>query len=139
MSFKEKSAWVCLIGILIVYGFYFVDVGVRINPDFPVEAFVNKQISLLIGIIITMILGYSIVASMSKKPVDELEDERDKLISAQAGDLAGGIAIFGTIASVASMYQGVNQVEMANWILLAIVVAELARNGFKIAKYRHWL
>ncbi len=139
MSFREKSAWVCLAGILIVYGFYFVDIGFRIDPVYPIEAFVNKQITLLIGIIITMIIGYGIVNSLGKKPVDELEDERDKLIGAQAGDLAGGIAIFGTIASVASMYHGVNQVEMANWILLAIVAAELARNGYKIAKYRHWI
>lgn len=139
MSFREKSAWVCLAGILIVYGFYFVDIGFRIDPNYPVKEFVNKQISLLIGIIITLVIGYGITNSFSKKPVDELEDERDKLISAQAGDIAGGILGAGTIASVASMYYGVTQVEMANWILLALVVSELVNNGYKIAKYRHWI
>ena len=139
MSFQEKSAWACLIGVLAVYGWYFIDVGLFVDPAFTLGAFMKKQIVLVVGLVILLIIGNAVAAATSRSGEDSVQDEREILIKAQAGDIAGGVAIIGSLMAAVSLFHGAQAIEMANYVLLAIVASEIVRNGVKIAKYRFWL
>lgn len=139
MSFREKSAWVCMVGLLAVYGFYFVDSGFRIRSTTSSEEFMMTQFGLMVGIVVVMIIGHIVAAVSSPKDADAQCDERDALIAAKAGALGGNIAIGGALIAAATAFKGANGVEVGNWVVLAVVVGELVRYGMQIAKYRHWL
>ncbi len=139
MSFREKSAWVCMIGLLAVYGYYFVDSGFRIRDTTSGDAFMMTQMGLMVSIVVVMIVGHIIAAVSSPKDADAQCDERDVLIAAKAGALGGNIAIAGALLAAATAFRGANGVEVGNWVILAVVVGELVRYGMQIAKYRHWL
>jgi hypothetical protein len=130
MSFREKSAWVNLVAILLVYGFF----GWQLWGAQPTRI---GAISLLIGstilMIIVSIVGH-IAVSIGQRP--EAVDERDVLVglrSARNGfhALAAGVwaVIFLAIASP-------NPILLAYAALGAFVLAEIVRLISALAYYR---
>jgi hypothetical protein len=130
MSFREKGAWVQIVAILLVYGFY----GAQLLGSTPTPM---GAIVMLIGSTILMILisiaGHTAIAMFSRP---EGVDERDQLVALRGTRngfhaLAAGVwcVIFLAIASP-------RPVLLAYAALGAFVLAELVRLVSQVVYYR---
>ena len=130
MSFREKSAWISLLSMSVIYGVYFWSVIHSGAPAFggllgTVIAVVVVQVALTVGISV-----------WKPKDAKAPRDERDKLIElrsmrvAYAG-LATGIALacfFGAFDPPL--------VFNTNALLFILVTAETMRSACQIVQYR---
>jgi len=139
LSLKEKTAWVSLLATLLIYGNYFLDVGLKIDPATPTNAFMMKMITVVVGVIIVNIVGNIIANISSYKDSDEKYDERDRLIRARAGDISGNVLGVGVVIASGQLFYNGTAIEIVHWVLLSLVVSEIVNNATKIAHYRFWL
>jgi hypothetical protein len=130
MSFREKSAWIQIVAIVLVYGYYGLSL-LRAAPT-PLGAIATLIGSTILMIIISVV-GHVAIA-IGQKP--EGLDERDQLVglrSARNGfhALAAGVwaVIFLAIASP-------NPIYLAYAALGAFVLAELVRLASALVYYR---
>jgi len=134
MSFREKSAWISLLSMAAIYGYYFVSL---IHSRAHGHAF---GFGGLLGTIIALVIVQTalIVAVAIYKPKDAKtpRDERDRIIDLRATRCAyAGLA---TSVAVAIFFAGFNPPILfnANALLFVLVVSEALRNASQILQYR---
>lgn len=144
LSFQEKSVWVSLIAIVVVFGYHFSEVfgttEVITSGDFVVR---------LIGVIIMLVvieiaLHILIAVSEIQDAADGgAMDERDRLIATRASRNAYFVLFIGVLIMIGTIVAGdlkndpgITPVMSANLLLLAIVVAELVNFGSRLFYYR---
>jgi hypothetical protein len=137
MSFHEKSAWV--MGLILIAGmiFYFNQVAAMsagleqlAPPVLPVV------IVYIIVIVILSILGHLMIAITRPSEADDTMDERDKLIAARAGNIAGvilGVGLIGALGGYLFTYDG-NLLFHAGFG--ALMMSQLAEYAARIVYYR---
>ena len=136
MSFLEKSAWVTFFGILIVYGGYIFS---AFGAD-GARASMSTHLGLMLGLTVVIIGGHVIAALTKPSDAGAPQDERDKAITHKSDALAGNLGIAGCLIAAATGLAGMaDAVKVANYVILAVVVAELIRYGGRIAAYRGWI
>jgi hypothetical protein len=134
MSFREKSAWISLLSVLGIYGYYFWSL-VRSGSHVGGTGFGG-----LLGTIIALVVVQTAltVAVAIYKPADAKapRDERDRLIDLRATRCAyAGLA---TSVAFAVFFAAFNPpiVFNANALLFILVVSEALRNAGQIVQYR---
>jgi hypothetical protein len=142
MSFKEKSTWGLLLGIVAVSIYYFpralqaVDVADSSGPLIGLSAVG------VVALIIFQIIYHSVIAASAPGQVEE--DERDKLIDLKAERLAGfalGFALFWIIGrivvtTVRPEFPEPSVLLVAVWLLAALTASEIVKLLTVIAHYR---
>ena len=126
MSYRYKSALLTLAIFVVVYGYYFSVVV----SDLRSGAGTGHQVGLLVGtviaIIVLQVIGHIVIAATTSdryRPMDERERAFDR-----RGTAVGYILmIVGALAAASTLHLGARGPDMANAVLLAIVVAESAR------------
>jgi multisubunit Na+/H+ antiporter MnhB subunit len=92
MSFREKSAWISIVAIGLVYGFY----GLQLLHHAPTRlGFAAMLVGSIMLTIMVSIVGHVAVARRREKP-----DERDRLIDARStrfGYHAMAVGVWGLI------------------------------------------
>ncbi|MCH2457727.1 MAG: hypothetical protein MK186_06720 [Henriciella sp.] len=137
MSFHEKSAWV--MGLIMIAGmaFYFRTVAAmsegmeQLAP--PVLPLV---IVYIVVIVILSILGHILIAITRPSEADDMMDERDKLVAARAGNIAGlilGVGLISALGVYLFTYDG-NQLFHAAFG--ALMVSQIAEYAARIIYYR---
>ena len=136
MSFREKSAWGLLLGIVVVSGFYFPAAFriVEATPDGSPRAAPLIAISVfgVIALVVIEIVYHAFIAALSR---DVDSDERDALIDLKAernGGFALGFGLFWlvgfiVIQSVVQAYPVPAAMEIAVYILLTLTVSEIVK------------
>ena len=146
MSFKEKSAWGLLLGIVLVSVFYF-PAALRIvaeAPAGPSRAVPLITISVIgvIALVLIEVIYHAFIAGLSGGGA--ASDERDALIDLKA-ERNGGFALgFGlvwlvghiVIQSVFAAASVPGAMEIAVYILLALTASEVARLLSQLWYYR---
>jgi hypothetical protein len=130
MSFREKSAWICSIAIVLVYGF--CGWAVLHAPLTKIGAVILLIASSVLMTVITAI-GH-IAVSIGRRM--ERPDERDNLIAMRSGRYAYYTLAFGVwglfCLALVSSQPGL----LAYAALGVFVVAELVRFGSQAVMYR---
>ena len=148
MSFREKSAWGLLLGIVIVSVFYF-PAAFRIVADAPdgvprVGSLIGISIAGVIALVLIEIIYNAFVAGLSASSATDERDERDVLIDLKA-ERNGGYALgFGLVwlvgfivmQSVVQAYAVPGAMEIAVYILLALTASEVAKLLSQLWYYR---
>ena len=138
MTFREKSIWVSLIIMSVVWVNYFV----RVQPALA-DGSISKEgsIGLFIGAVVTLvvleIIVHIVLAVSNSKTADQPADEREKLINSKAGDISGwvlGVCVV-TIGAYA-MLNDVSSVLIANLLLLSLVLSQCADYALALFYYR---
>ncbi len=134
MSFREKTAWISMLSMVAIYGFYFWSI-VRAGPQ-PGAFHFGGLLETIVAL--AMVQTVLIVAVAIFKPEDAKapRDERDRLIQLRAmrfaySGLATGIALacfFGAFDPPI--------VFNTNALLFILVTAEIMRNACQIVQYR---
>lgn len=136
MSFREKSAWITLVSTFAIFAGYFVLVG---SPVLKGGSDLTVFIGPLVGAV-TLLIGLQILlaaatAVMDPKASRERPDERERMIGSQAG-LAGFYTLqAGAFFAVTTALWRPDPAIIANAVLLAMAVAEIARSCFTVAGF----
>jgi uncharacterized membrane protein YfcA len=134
MSFREKSAWISVVSMAVIYGFYFWSV---LHAGRKAGGFgFGGLLETIIALVFVQVVLTVAVAIFSPREAKAPRDERDKLIELRAmrfayAGLATGIAcacFFGALDP--PILFGTNS------LLFILVTAEIMRSACQIVQYR---
>ncbi|MFZ0705732.1 MAG: hypothetical protein WAM71_09045 [Candidatus Korobacteraceae bacterium] len=133
MSFREKTAWISLISMCGIYGFYFWSV-VRSGHG------AGSRTGGLLGTIIALVVVQTVltiaVAVFDPKSAQAPRDEREKLIELKATRFAYAGLATGVVFAVFFAAFPTPIIFGANSLLFILVVCEIMRSGCQIVQYR---
>lgn len=137
MSFQEKSNWVMMVLIAVVYGVYFAVVfgDLASMPGVRDVAYRAMLVGTVVVLTILAAVTHIILAVASPKEADT-NDERDRSIN-RFGEYVGGFVLAATVF----VGMGLAMVEIehfwiANALLAGLVLSELVAGVTKAVLYR---
>ena len=133
MPFREKSAWISLISISLIYGIYFWSV-IHAGPHAGFHF--GSLLATVIVLIVVQVVLHIVVALAAPKEAKAPRDEREKLIELKATRIAyAGLA---TSVACACFFGALDPpiVFNTNSLLFILVTAELLRTSCQIIQYR---
>lgn len=138
MSFREKSAWISFICILIfggLYGWHSVQVQLLHAHDHNPMLYVFGTMGAVVALEIALHVA---IAIQSPREARTPKDEREKLIDLRASRVAFYALFVGSLASLGlGMHlPGANRFLMAELLMGAIIATLLVRFGTQIVLYR---
>lgn len=137
MSFREKSAWISLLSILIPFGVYFALLGRSMHAGHgPARYFFGILIGCILGQVALQVVLHVVAALQAPKDARAAKDERERLIELKSTHIAFYVLIVGVLMAAGSMHLGAGKILMANGILLALVLAELVKFSGQIVYFR---
>ncbi len=134
MSFREKSAWISLLSMTGIYGFYFWSV-IHAGPHAG-GFHLGSLLVTVIALVILQVVLTIVVAIFTPKEAQAPRDERDKLIELRAMRVAyAGLA---TRVALACFFGAFNPpiIFNTNSLLFILVTAEILRSACQIIQYR---
>ena len=134
MSFREKSAWISVLSMSGIYGFYFWSV-IHAGPKAGGFHF-GGLLQTIIALVVLQVALTIAVAIFTPKEAKAPRDERDKLIELRAMRVAySGLA---TAVALACFFGAFNPpiVFNTNSLLFILVTAEILRSACQIVQYR---
>ena len=131
MSFREKSAWV-MAAVMIVTGLWYASL-VRSAPEAPVIGPLLPYVLAVIALSIAVQVGLAI---LSPKEAGAPRDERERLVSARAGQISGIVLAVGVVASggVYVMFPHGNM--LFHHLLGSLIVAQVVEYAAEIVLLR---
>ena len=136
MTFREKSAWICLMSIMLVLGPYFFHVW-RL---FDASAVSAASVWAAFGLAVVAQTGLSIAAHilLARNAGREPKDERDTAIETASFRHAYRVLSIGMVALliVSTWFASFSMVAMGQLLLLGFVAAELTRYASQVWGYR---
>lgn len=138
LSFEEKSTWVSLAIILIVFTGYFSQVyDGLLSGTLDKAAVSGLFFGAVITVVILEIVLHIVIAAFSHKDADQPRDERDRLFTMKAGNISGwvlGIAVL--MIAAHTFIQELDSIWVANLLLFAVFVSQVTSYALQIAYYR---
>jgi heme/copper-type cytochrome/quinol oxidase subunit 4 len=132
MSFREKSAWISFVLLLLLTVAFFV--MAHVGHDLSDRA--HLFLAIMLGFVLLQVVLHLIVAAMSPKDARTPKDERERLIELRAARIGFYALVVGELIAMASFHAH----GQAGWlmfsVLLAIFIAWLIKLGSEIALYR---
>lgn len=134
MSFREKSAWISLLSVSAIYGYYFMSL-VRSGSHAGGSAF-GGLLGTIAALVIVQVALTVAVAIYKPNDAKEPRDERDRLIGLRATRFA--YATLATSVAFAIFFACFNPPIRfnVNALLFILVVSEALRNASQIFQYR---
>lgn len=137
MSFREKSAWISFICVLIfggLYGWQAISVEFFNAHHNPVK-YVFVTIAALVALEIALHVA---IAIQSPREARTPKDEREQLIDLRASRVAFYVLFIGALASLGlGMHlPGSNRYLLSQLLMSAIITTLLVRFGMQIVLYR---
>ena len=142
MSFFEKSTWLQLMAIALVYGGYFALIAMAAG-EVPLDQ-INYQGMMLITVVllvVVLIVGYVCMFVIAPDTQD-LSDERDRAIERKGEQFGGAVLGVGALVALGLSMMEFPHFWISNAILLGLVLAEVLTGLVKVFLYRrgisHW-
>jgi uncharacterized membrane protein len=133
MSFREKSAWITLVTVLVVFSAYF---GALLTGH--VRGFHALYLLLICAIgLVVLQVGLTLIAAITT-PKDERapRDERETLIQWRSHTLGYYVLMVFVLALFIPVHFGHTALDMANFALFAVVIATLTVAVAQIVMFR---
>ena len=135
MSFREKSAWITLILMLLVSVIYFLHVPLTLVPP-PNSWMLRALVYCIIIFIVIELIAHLVLFLRYPKDARTPKDEREILIDLKATRIAAYVYVLGSFLAVWTIHIGANQITVGNGVLLAFVIAEIINYSARIYYYR---
>ena len=136
MSFREKSAWISFVSILLVFGAYFWNINRILRGQVEHRAAFKISVGLIVAFVLLEIVLHIAVAIQAPNEARAPKDERERLIEMRATRVAFQVLVVGALLGVGTMHVTARAWVMAHVVLLAVVVAELVKFGGQILYFR---
>lgn len=135
MSFQEKSTWVMLVIMVLVYGWYFAALAGDLGGDVSDIAYKGLMLTTVLLLVGLAAVSHILIAIVDPKGSDQ-NDERDKSIN-RFGEYVGGFVLaVGTLIGLGLAMAEFEQFWIANALLLGLVLSEITSAVTKIVLYR---
>ena len=134
MSFREKSAWISLTLIVLVFGPYFWLVGRTVAGADHVHA--GTQFALIALFVVLEIVLHIAIGLQSPRDARAPKDEREILIDLRATRVAFYVLFVGALFSIFTMHFRTTVWMLSQTVLLSIVIAELVKFASQIVLFR---
>ena len=134
MSFREKSAWISVVSMAVIYGFYVWSV-IHSGPHDGGFRF-GGLLGTIIALVVVQVILTIAAAIFSPREAKAPRDEREKLIELRSMRVAyAGLA---TGIAFACFFGAFNPPILfgTNALLFILVTAEIMRSGCQIIQYR---
>lgn len=135
MSFREKSAWITLISLLLVSAVYSMHAPWSLRPEPGGFAF-HWLVVCVVALVLIEIVGHVAIAVRAPREALAPADERERLIDLKATRIAAYVYVVGSFAAVAMLHLGANAIGIAYGVLCAFVVAEIVNYVARVIYYR---
>lgn len=128
MSPRYKGALLSLVSLAGIYAYYFA----RVASGIPGHEAVRLLHITVLAIAIVQIAGHAIIAGTSSDRYGPM-DERERSIDRRATMIGYYLLLVCALAATATLHLGANPPQMANAMLLAVVIAECSRQAIFLA------
>ena len=139
MSFREKSAWISLVSLVLVFGGYFSYIGMVLAG---LARYRFALFPLMVGVfIIAEVMLHLVIAAQSPRDARTPKDEREQLIELKATRAAFYVLLVSAFASIGTAHLRLSDPDDRLWlmmqaILFSIVFAEVVKFARQIALHR---
>lgn len=137
MAFREKSAWIMSVALLLGSGFYFLPVvsgwtgsGELASPLVP------QLVTYAVCLVVIAIVGHIVIAALAPKDADAPVDEREKLIFDRAGHYSSYVLGVGVLLSLGLYLQSGNGDLLFFAVFASLIASQLAEYLLQIVYYR---
>ena len=135
MSFREKSAWISLISILLVSGFFFLRVPWTLTPSSSPKL-VHGLLFCVVALVVLEVVAHVVVAIRAPEDAQAPKDERERLIDLEATRAAHYVYAVGSLLAVSTIHLGANAIAMGYLVLLAFVIGAVVNYAARIVYHR---
>ncbi len=136
MSFREKTAWVTLIAILLVSIMFFMHSPRVFSPD-PGMWTLHVLLLSIVAFIVIELVAYLVLYVRYPRDARTPKDEREQLIALKATRLGAYVYVAGSFfVIVAAPLHGATGAAVGFFVLLAFVIAEIVNYTARIIYYR---
>jgi TRAP-type C4-dicarboxylate transport system permease large subunit len=138
ISSEEKCTWVSLVIILVVFTGYFSQVFEGVTTgNLDKAEIAGLFIGTVVSVIVLEIVLHIAIAIFSVKDADQSLDERDRLFSMKAGNIAGWILGVGVLIIAGKTFMGeLSSLWIANLLLFSVFVSQIVSYSLKLFYYR---
>lgn len=103
MTFREKSAWIMSLALLVAGTFYFYSVGVTWSESGRLaQPMLPLVIVYTVCLVVLSVIGHIVIAIMAPKEANAPADEREQLIISRAGHYSSYLLGVGVVLSLGS-------------------------------------
>jgi hypothetical protein len=134
MSFREKSAWVTLIAILLVFVLYMLHAPHLSDPGLWE---VHILLACIVAFVLIEVIAYIVLRLRYSEDARTPKDERERLIDLKATRLAARVYVIGSFLAVfVGLHVAHDGRAVGSLVLVAFVIAEVVNYGARIYYYR---
>ena len=138
MSFREKSAWITLVSVLICFGVYFWELVAGRIGGHHLGALRSLHL-LLLAVTVLVVLQIAltaIAAATTPKDARAPRDERERLIQWRSQSIGYYVLMVLALLLFVPIHFGHSALDMANFALLAVVISALVVAVAQIVMFR---
>lgn len=132
VTFKEKSLWIQIVTLSLVFGSYFLNLDYTGVDRFPPNLVVHF-IGLLVLLTVLTILGHIFAAAFNEP---ENEDERDVIIELKATRIKAFLLASSIVITMLTSLTLQNEFVTLHLLLLFLVVSEVVEKAIQLFYYR---
>ena len=137
-SFQEKSTWISLAIILVVFTGYFSQVfnGLLSDTLSKADTF-GLFIAAVVTVIVLEIVLHIVIAVLDVKDAGHSGDERDRLFAMKAGNISGWVLGAAVLMIAINVFVSEpSSIWVANLLLLAVYVSQVVSYVLQLFYYR---
>jgi len=133
MAYREKSAWITVISLVAIYGYYLL---VALSERAKGADLVWKLAGAVVLVIVVQIVLTILATIFSPRDARVPEDEREKLFVLKGMRNAHFVLAFAVVAAIAAALLGRDRYALANGLFFALVAADVTKATTQIVLYR---
>ncbi len=135
MSFQEKSTWISLATVFLIYGWYFGTTATELGGNVADIDYQSTMLFTVVAVVVVSVI-LNVVVVFADPDASDTSDERDRSIN-RFGEYVGGYVLAaGALLGLGLAMAEIEQFWIANAILLGLVLSELTSGVVKVVAYR---
>lgn len=137
LSFREKSLWLMLVSLVLVFGLYFASVLPGHGVDMQAAQLV--RFAVMIGwLVVLQIIGHVVIAVSTRRQLAHRvqEDERDRMIGLKGTRNGSWVLSVGMVAAMATALMVEGNFAFMHVLLAFWVLAQLVETASQLVLYR---
>ena len=137
MSFHEKTSW-AMAGVMLAGLIYYFTLVDRMSQGMETLAppVLPVVVTYVIVIVVLSIASHILIAISKPSEADDTMDERDKLIAARAGNIAGVLLGLGVLAGLGAYLFTYDGNLMFHLVFGAMMICQIGEYAARIVYYR---
>ncbi len=139
MPFREKTAWISLVTMLAVFGWFYGSVAAGRMEGVAILHFLILSV---LAVIVLQVVANLVLAGLAREDARSPKDERERLIELKAIRIAFYVTITAILATIfilihTPLYgRHVAAPEMALWVTGGVILGDVIKSAAQIVYFR---